>query len=275
MSSRLRSNWDLLLLAGLAIICAATVVLVSFSPALIVAAVFLELIAPGYAISAAVFARRETSALEFLLCCLGTSLVVAALGGVLLDQMPGEMGQGAWLVLLMAITLFGATAAIARTPLAELPLAQGRSSGLPKTRPDELEERIGLPVWLNLTLGVFAALLVIGAVVIARDASRDTPGFSELSAVPVASSGRMELMIAVRSHEKKVASYDLEIRENGRRTARHSLRLRPGQGRRLSSPLGAGAKRVTVTLYRAGERVPYLQTSYYPGDEAAGGGASQ
>jgi uncharacterized membrane protein len=264
MKARLRSNWDLLLLTGLTILSAAVVLVISYSPVLIVASIFLELVAPGYAISSAVFARREISALELLLCALGTSLVVAALGGILLDQLPGDMGQGAWLALLVGTTLLAVSIAIALTPMNELPLAFGRSSGLPKSGPGDLEERVGLPVWLNLGLGILAAILVVGALVIARDATEDVPGFSELSAVPNDMSGEMKLMIEVRSHEEKAASYELVVREDGRRRSLRALQLRPGQDWHSSAQLASGARRVTVTLYRAGRRQPYLQTSYFP-----------
>jgi hypothetical protein len=112
--SRARSGADLALVALLACACALIAGLVDAPVVRIPAGLALELALPGYAISVLVFERGSLDLPARTLALIGTGLVVAALGGLLLAALPGHMGRGEWAGLLLLVTLIAAAGAALR-----------------------------------------------------------------------------------------------------------------------------------------------------------------
>ena len=89
-------NRDLLVVAAAAPVCAALALAVPVAPVRILAAVPLCLVLPGYALTAAIFARREISGLQYSLLALALSLSTLVLGSLVLDLSPGGIRSGTW-----------------------------------------------------------------------------------------------------------------------------------------------------------------------------------
>jgi hypothetical protein len=281
-------NRDLLLVAALAVICALLSATVDVSAIRIPAGLILELLLPGYALGALALPRRELSVAERALLAVGGSLALTALGGLLLDVLPGHMGRVPWAILLAAVTLIATAAAIA-TPspesgdsgahpvdAAEESGGAGRSSGeagdwflLRWARSFERwAQAIG-----NVALAILALGLAVAAVAVARHAADHLPAFTELSALPSPTHPH-RLAIELASHEGHPVTFNLTVREDGRLTGSSHILLEPGHTyRNLAPPWGVGAKRVSVVVKLDGSSAPYLHTVYYPhGRPPKGGG---
>lgn len=67
----------------------------------------LVLILPGYALTELLFAKGQLTRTERLLYTLGGSVMVATLGALLLNQVPGGVQTNGWIGLLVGVTLIG------------------------------------------------------------------------------------------------------------------------------------------------------------------------
>jgi Protein of unknown function (DUF1616) len=257
MRAPLSGNRDLVIVVGLALACAMVIEQVALPPARIAAGLFLALILPGYAVTSLVFPRQRLDHFETLLCTCGFGLVIAALGGLLLDLLPGSIQRAEWVALLLATTVAAAVAA-------------RRPESVPGADEEEHSDRVTdanhgqLLRATNLILGLLAIALATFAVLVARDSANHAAAFSELSSVPVASVGGDRLDLRVGSHEHSRLIYELTISGLKKNMMRFPITLNPGEEWHHLTRLPRITKRVLITLYKGDETKPYLQTSYYP-----------
>ncbi len=269
MTAERRFGLWLCLVGAATILCALLVTLAPATPASIAGGIGLVLVLPGCAIAALVFRRGELRGHELVLCGLGISLVVGALGGLLLGGLPGDLGRTPWLIMLLAIT-FGALLGAAATSPRPVPGAINERTPIVIARfedeDDDLSTKRFLPPVWNLLFAAIAVALAVGAILIARDAADESPGFTALSALPVRNDGAgPQLMISVRNEEKTDARYRLKISGGGSAAEERAFRLSPGQSKRVmvdAPPVGAGP--VGVDLYRPAASRPFLRASYDP-----------
>jgi hypothetical protein len=236
-----------------ALLCAAVVVLV---PITLVRALFvvpLCLILPGYAITAAVFAKRHLEYQQRLMLTLGLSFVALVLGSLLLDVVPGGLQKGSWLILLVIVIVVASVVGTLRG----LPLERRRSRR-----------------WSFRVTRVDALLLLVGAIgagsafAITRH-PRTAPnavGYSALWMLPSGSAHAPSVNIGVISNEQHPTRYRLLLRM-GRtdRIVDSSLMLRPGQQTKFVVPLSVSRSTssgmVTATLYKDGTSGVYRQVT--------------
>jgi hypothetical protein len=248
---------DLLAMGALALACAAATWLTAVPPLRIAGGVLLELLLPGYAITALVSDRRALRAAELALGVIGASLVTAALGGLLLDVLPGHMGHVEWVALLLAVTLGAGALAIVRPPAAEpSPVEHERAPRFAGPRSPR--------AWANVVLAVLALAVVVAAVLVARHAANRQPGFVELSELPVSAQPGSDLAVTLRSHQPRPMHLLVVVSEDSTPVRRLALTLAPGREwhTHLPAPRPTTA-RVRVDVYRAGSGAAYLRTSYY------------
>lgn len=273
MSAERRFDLALGLIGIGTVACGLLMLLAQGSAGAIVGGIGLVLVLPGSAVSALVFRRGELRLHELVLTALGTSLVIAALGALLLDRLPGDLGRTPWTILLLAVTIAAlAGAALLRRPK-PVPGAINERAPLVVRRfedeDDEPGQRRFLPPVLNWILAVLALALVIAAVWLARDAANESPGFTELSAVPVAEAGAgKQLRIEVRNREGSSVDYRLRIVGAGEAPQESTFSLDPGAAKTIS---GGGVEdaggRIDVALYRGTATEPFLHASYDPASE--------
>ncbi len=270
MSVQRRLDSVLGLIGAGAILCALLVLLAKGTAAGTIGGVGLELVAPGCALTALVFSRGELRRHEMALTALGISLVVAALGALLLDGLPGSLGRTPWTMFLLAITFAALTAALLLRRPRRVPGAINERAPLVVRRfEDEDDERAPswyLPPLMNWFFGVVALVLIAVAILVARDAANESPGFTELSALPVSDAGgELRLRVHVQNEEGDSVAYRLRIVGAGAKPSETSFRVSAGASRRiLSEALGERTGRVDVSLYRGSAPEPFLHASYDP-----------
>ncbi len=255
-----RRNFNVLVTGMLAIVCGLVAGLVDAPAPRIAAGAVLALLLPGYALTMLVFARRDLDWAELALGTLAGSLVVSALGGLLLDGLPGHMGRLEWAGLLALVTVAASAASAARPAepfAARQPDPAGPSSAVPPVRAR------GTLV-LNVALAFVAAALVTGAVLVARHAANRSPAFSELSSLPASRGATPRFSIRLASHEHTPTTFTIVAVQDGRPTGTWRVRLNPGgRTRILTPPIRARARRLRVTVYRGLSPQVYLHTLYF------------
>jgi hypothetical protein len=279
-------RWTLALASCLAVACGAIVASVDAPAPRIVAAALLVLLLPGFALTACAFPVRRLDSVELLLSSLACSIVVGALGGLLLDVLPGHMDRLAWAVLLVAVTLLAAIGSLVRptgrnggslpagrvepevrseAPKRRRPAVRllalialivlavlGRRSGRERPVPALTSKpppprRAGVKA-ANSLLVILAVLIVVASVAVARNAANSSPGFTELSLLP-GSSRPSVLVVHIASHEHHTESLRLTLSENGHLVAREKFRLAPGKSQRLILPASRSGV-VVARVYR-------------------------
>jgi len=250
----MRGQRDLRLVLALSALCAVVGFLLPLEGLALVFVAPLALLLPGYAITAATFARRELEWPQFLLLSLALSLTVLVLGSLLLNYVPGGIRGLSWSLLLLAVVLGCCRAAALR---------RDGKSGPPRWPRPRLG---GLEIGL-LSGGLAAAA---AAVILASSAvpAKDAVGYTQLWLLPEAGSRGAEVQVGVKSQEQDPVDYDLRIRVGNygpgvrpshrgpatRETLTRSFRLDPGETRltRISAPPGSTAAKVPVvaTLLR-------------------------
>jgi uncharacterized membrane protein len=224
-----------------AAICAAGALLIPFEAVRLLFAAPLALFLPGYAIAAACFSRGSLDRPRFLLVSLVLSLSTLALGGLVLNYMPGGIRPLSWALLLLLVTAAGCWVAARRWPAGKRPARAPRVSW-PK------------PAAAALLLGGLAAAvaaLVLAATTVPAD---NVVGYTELWALPAGGAESREVQVGVRSQEQTTVPYDLLIQVDKRPLVRREFSLEPGEERivRLrTEPLLNGTPiPVTATLLR-------------------------
>jgi uncharacterized membrane protein len=232
---------DLRRVGAAAVICALGALLLPFEAVRLLFAAPLALLLPGYAIAAACFSRGSLDRPRFLLVSLVLSLSTLALGGLVLNYMPGGIRPLSWALLLLAVTGAGCWVATRRRPAGGSPARTSRPSW-PK------------PAAAALLLGGLAAAtaaLVLSATTVPAD---DVVGYTELWALPAGGAESREVQVGVGSEERRTVPYDLLIKLGDEPLIRRQFRLAPGATRivRLrTTPAGDGKPiPVTATLLR-------------------------
>jgi hypothetical protein len=263
-SPRRRVTSEGLTVTALAIVCSLVAWRVDAPAPRIAAALILTLAAPGYALSSLVFPSRRLDPAERVLTALGMSLVVAALGGLLLDVLPGHMSRGAWALMLALVTLCATFGGALRPPTADD--LTGSVEQEPDVSPSDDGWYAGRTrIALNLALGMLALALAAVALTLAvRSAERHT-GFAELSLVPASQRRQPRLLVKLKSHELHPTPFTIVIREDRRVSLVSHVTLMPGEEWRiLTAPLRASTRALRAYAFRLGRTTPLLSTVYYP-----------
>jgi uncharacterized membrane protein len=239
-----RAHRDLIAASAGSLVCAAIALLVPVEAIRVLAAVPLALVLPGWAVTAACFARQRPDLATVAMLTPALSLSLLALDTVALHLLPGRFGEASWLVVLTATTVAACAIAARRRPRREpAPPIRFSLTGLP--RPGAAAGLLSL-----------AALLVAVAVVLAATVlpARDAVGYTRLWMLPSATTAAApHLRIGVINQEQDAGVYRLAIRGGGLRTIRR-MDLAPGEQRiwRVRLPPADGAPaRVSARLYRA------------------------
>ncbi len=234
----MRGHGDLRLAAAAALLCALLALLIPVDGIALVFAMPLALVLPGYAITAAAFARRPLAWAQFLLLSIALSLAVLVLGSLLLNYL-GGIHPLSWAILLVLVVLASCRAAALRRGKA------GKGPSWPRPRLRRLE--------IAMVLGGAAAVVV--AIVLSSSAVPvgDAIGYTQLWILPQAGSEGQEVQVGVRSQQQASTNFDLRVRIGGDALVRRSFRLAPGETRlfKLRAPPGSeGTVAVIATLLR-------------------------
>jgi uncharacterized membrane protein len=233
-----RGHGDLRLAAFAALLCAVLAPLIPLDGIALVFAVPLVLILPGYAITAAAFARRPLAWPQFLLLSIALSLAVLVLGSLLLNYV-GGIHALSWALLLVAVVLAACRVAAVRRGKA------GKGPSWPRPRLRRLEMAM---VLAGVAAAVVAIVLSSSTVPVG-----DAIGYTQLWILPQAGSGGRVVQVGVRSQQQASTNYDLRVRIGQDALARRSFRLAPGETRlvKLRAPPGSqGTVPVIATLLR-------------------------
>jgi hypothetical protein len=260
--SQQQQQRQLLLTMALAILAGILAATVDLAAVRIGAGVVLELVLTGYAIASLLSTRARFTRSEMWLCALGASLVVSALGGLLLDVLPGHMGRSEWALMLTLVTLLACAVALwmvrGATGSRGAPTPMGGLAAL-------LSGRSVLRTALDAACALLAVGLAGAAIVLASGAAKRAPGFTELSSLPLSSAHDPRLQVRVRSHEARATALRLVVREDGHQVLSREIPLGAGrEWRGRTAPVAPSTHRVLVLLYRGAAKRSYLHTSFYP-----------
>src|SRR5579864_2909291 len=162
----------------------------------------LGLVLPGYALTCALFPRREFGIPERLVFNLALSLVSLILGGLLLNLTPWGLRSGSWAVFLGSITLGACAVALVRRRGQNISTSGWLRSG-----------NIGLNFRQGLLLGL-AGLIVCGAVAVPIiGAERQPyPGFTQLWILPAGgANAKNAVSLGVDNMESTTMEYRLAV----------------------------------------------------------------
>jgi len=209
-----RRNGDLVLVAGLALLCALLCGLLGGAPAAVrvLPAVLLVLALPGYALTAALIPPAALRGAERLVFAIALSIGATILATLALHLLSIRLGSGAWATALALVTLAAGAAAAAR--------GHGRP----------------LPAWRLHGVRTLEILALTGALLLAGSAfalgltplpaPKDTQGSTALWVVP---QGSDSVQIGVRSDQLHTETYTVDLLLGGRRVRTYApLRLDPG-----------------------------------------------
>jgi Protein of unknown function (DUF1616) len=217
------------------------------------------IVVPGYAIAAALFPPGTIERSERIVYCFVFGIGAAALGGLVLQVAVG-LDFGAWLGLLLAITL--AASFFARRRRDTLPIQVTRK---PARRPPA-----GL-VWalaLALALGIAAASIAVASHGVREQQSKQV--FASLWAVPAEGAptgSATPLTVGVWNHGGP-AAYRLRLSDPGGTLLELPLRLDHDQRwqRTLPQPVSADTDSLLITLLRHSQ--PYRELELNIGKES-------
>ena len=257
-SSAMRGHRDLVFASGAALACAGLALLPPLTALRVFFALPLCLLLPGYAITAAAFARQPLQATQTAALSLALSLATLALGALVLNYL-GGLHAGSWALLLVAVVLAACRLAAVRRP------QPGLAPRLELKRPPLA--RLAL-----YGIALVAAVVAVGLAFVPLPA-KNAIGHTELSIATGGNGPASVIQLRVRSQEQHSASYFLRVRIG--RTPRPVIRLFdlvPGEERtiRVDVPTPARTTTTTVSLFRQSdpERVYRRVYSSLPGREA-------
>ncbi len=169
--------------------------------------VLLVFVAPGYALTQALFPFRTFSVAERAVLTIGLSLATTIVGGLVLNVTPWGLQIGSWLVLLMGVTaIVGAVA-----------IVQRRRVGKVLVR----FPHIGIN-WQQGALLAGAVLIAVTAVGVASvgAAQQHYAGFTQLYMLRVEAHGRGAANLRIVNHENETVQYSMVLRIDGHITRR-------------------------------------------------------
>lgn len=235
----MRGHRDLRIAAALALVCALLAPLLPVEVLSLLFALPLAFFLPGYALTAATFARRPIERPQLLLLSLGLSLCVLALGALLLNYVPGGIGPVSWAILLVLVVLNGCRVAALRRPKAH---AGDSGPGRPKPR-------LSAPA-AGLLIGALLCTTAALALTFTTRSAEHADGYTALWLLPPtptdAAAGGAR--VGVSSEEQKPASFRLRVRVADRDEIVRDFSLDPGETRvlKLGPPQAGSAGPVAV-----------------------------
>ena len=242
----MRGHGDLEAAVGGAALCGLLALVLPFEPLRMLLAAPLALFLPGYAIAAAIFARERIGRSRFLLFSVGLSLVVLALGTLLLNYVPGGVRAWSWALLLFLVVLG---------------CCRGAALRRPRGAPAPVLWSLPRPNRGQAALLAGGALALVAAVVLAFTplSATNATGFTEIWIAPLAGGGGVR--VGVGSAERGDSSYRLVVNFGGSREVTRRLELEPGQREVLALGESAAASSpvpvpVTATLFKEDSPAP-------------------
>ncbi len=195
-----RSSADLLTVM-LAAVVAAVLTVAPFGENLVRVALALSLVLvlPGYALTSAVFSEGKLDVPERLLLVPGLSLVLAILGGLVLNLTPWGLSTVPWVLLLSGTTLGAGALALARR--------QKRPMGVTRRLTIGLDARQGALVGLAILVSGVALEMSRGAAI-----RQQTPGFTQLWLLPRGTTSHSTtVQVGIHSLWPETTRYRLQI----------------------------------------------------------------
>ena len=243
----MKGHRDLRLVTALALLCALLAPLLPVTVLSLLFALPLALFLPGYALTAAIFARRELGSAQRLVLSLGLSLALLALGGLLLNYMPGGIGAVSWTVLLLLVVLGAALAAALRRPDAA---GTGSAPLWPQLRLTA--------AGIGLLLGGLACTAAALAITFTVHSAKHADGYTALWLLPPTPRDAAQggARVGVDSEEQGPRAYRLQIRVGGRPAEIvRRFSLEPGETRvlKLRPPSRSRAAPVRAKLFLQNE----------------------
>jgi uncharacterized membrane protein len=255
----MRDHRDLTAASTTAVLCAAIAFVIPLEVLRMAAAVPLSLFLPGYAITAAIFARFPLGKQDLLLLSIALSLATLVIGSLVLTVAPGGLKTGSWAALLLVITLGGCF------------VAARRRRHLGPAGPYKWARRVR-PVDAALLVGTVAVAGAAVAVAWTPFPAKDVVGHTRLWVLPLDDGTAAGVRVGVGSDEEDITTYRLELRVGRERAFIPSdIELAPGQERvlkvRVERPPSGTLLPVTATLYRLDSPgLPYRRVrSWIPG----------
>jgi uncharacterized membrane protein len=239
----MRGHRDLTRASVAAVVCALVAALVPLELIRIVAALPLTLFLPGFAIVAVSFGDREMAPPKLWTLSVGVSLMVLAIGAVLLNVFPFGLTTASWAVLLGVVVL-----------------AACRGAALRRGRPQERRPtRRGWRLAPRDTalLATAAAIVIVALVVAQKPLPADkAEGFAALWMLPT-NSKEDAVRVGVLSSEQDPTSYRLQVDLGKGRSRTLRVSLDPGEEETFEVPVpsapGGGKTHLVASLYRSDE----------------------
>lgn len=235
----MRGHRDLTATVSLAAICAVGALAIPLDPLRIPFALPLCLVLPGYAITAAAFARRRLSRAQIALFSVALSLCALALGALALNYL-GGLHSLTWALYLLVLVVALCRLAATRRVRPSGPPVRPRIPGVPPIRA------------LIYATGLLAAVAAVAAAFVSLPA-KNALGFTELWIDTEARQATTLIQVGVRSQEQAAGSYFIRVRVGDEEEpVIRLLDLSPAETRvvRLAVPTPALRTRVTASLFR-------------------------
>lgn len=210
----MREQRDLAVAAWGSVLCALLALVAPWPALSLVFAAPLALLAPGYAIVAATFARRDLGWPRTALLSLALSLATLVIGSFLLDYAPGGIRGISWAILLPLVTIACCRAAALRRP-------RSRGPALPRQK---IHRRDAIFAFGGLALAAVAVVLAMTTL-----PAKNARGFTELWVTPQASKAGGSAEIGIGSEEQHETAYVLRTRVGNGTQAVRRFTLRPGE----------------------------------------------
>lgn len=242
----MRGHRDLRIAAALALVCALLAPLLPVEVLSLLFALPLAFYLPGYALTAATFARHPIERPQLLLLSLGLSLCVLALGALLLNYVPGGIGPVSWAVLLVLVVLNGCRVAALRRPKAR---AGAKAMARPKLRLTATAA--------GLLAGALLCTTAALALTFTTTSAMHADGYTALWLLPPTPKDARQggARVGVNNEEQKRVNYQLQVRVgNLPSEVVRRFSLDPGETRVLKlappAPTSNGAVAVEARLFR-------------------------
>lgn len=235
-----------------AFLLAVTVIALTFvglgnTPLLAVLALPFVLVLPGYTLTCALLPERSLDVAERLLFSLGLSLVIAILGGLVLNLTPYGLEARSWSILLGDVTASASAVALLRRGETAQSIVRWTGTALaPRS-------------WILFGLAAAVAAGSIAISVISATRQEQSQGFAELWILPGNTAGQQSVRLGVNNMQPTEVTYSLDVTVSGKPVhGWQSIVLKPHQSWEVTVPVPPGVRnskeRVDATLYRSSSR---------------------